>query len=66
MMGYRKLWLAAKDGDVDEVARMVEGGVEVDSADGVSECLCALLAHLGAVWDSLDRLLSLGLLHTAT
>ena len=42
---------AAERGDVDEVERLLDEGVEVDSEDGVS-VFCTLLAHLGAVWDS--------------
>ena len=58
---------AAKRGDVDEVERLVdEEGVEVESKDEVRVCLCVLLAHLGAVWDSGEELLFLGLLTRAT
>ena len=48
---------AAERGDKNEAERLLdEEGVEVDSKNGV--CFCTLLAHLGAVWDSLDTLLS--------
>ena len=40
---------AAKEGDKNEVARLVdEEGVHVNSKD-LSECVCALVAHLAAV-----------------
>ena len=52
-MSERSIWDEATDGDVDEVTRMLdEEGVDVDSMDEVS--VCALLAHLGAVWDSME------------
>ena len=51
-MSTEQLARYAKKGDVDVVERLVdEEGVEVDSNDKVSVCLCALLAHLGAVWE---------------
>ena len=52
-MSAEKLCEAAKQGDLDEVARLLdEEGVEVDSMDGVSVCvLCLLILVLfGIVW----------------
>ena len=52
-MSAEKLCEAAKQGDLDEVARLLdEEGVEVDSMDGVSVCLLWLLILVlfGIVW----------------
>ena len=57
-MSIEELVELAMIGDVAEVARMVdERGVEVDSKNRVCVFLL-LLAHLGAVWDRLEQLLS--------
>ena len=65
-MWTEEIHRAAKEGEKNKVARLVdEEGVEVNSKDRVSVC-CALVAHLGAVWDSTDTLLSFTLLRKVT
>ena len=65
IMFYGELWEAARDGDVDTVARLLHSRTaKVNSGDRVS--VCALLAHLGAVWDRTVLHLSFGRLQEGT